>query len=110
MALIDTIIEGETIERGPFTLKRNGTTFDLTGMTVALVIRPAAGTDYSDTAGEVRIAADRTTGIVYFTPDADDFLAREKKYSIRWKVTDGAGTVIYFPNTEEPDTIAVGKP
>ncbi len=109
MALIDTIVEGETVERGPFTLKSNDLPFNLTDYTVELVIRPFRGTDYSDTDGEVRVVAD-TSGTVYFTPDASDFLARESPYSIRWKVTDSLSTVVYFPNSELPDTIAVGKP
>ncbi len=109
MALIDTIVEGETIERGPYTLKSDDVPFDLTGYTVELVIRPFRGTDYSDTDGEVRVPAG-TGGTVYFTPDASDFLARESPYSIRWRVTDSQDTIVYFPNSELPDTIAVGKP
>ena len=52
------IVEGETIERGPFTLKSDDVPFNLTGYTVELVIRPFRGTDYSDTDGEVRVVAD----------------------------------------------------
>ena len=106
-----SITEGWTDTLGPFTLRVDGTPLVLTGYTVALVLRDEAGAlithggtttvlNQSTYPGQVTykpVAADFT-----FSPDAD----RRQSYWIKWKVTDGAGSIAYFPQGEA-DTISV---
>jgi hypothetical protein len=92
------IVEGWTAELGPFTLMADGVPINLTGLTVELELRPAGSTAYVDTAGNVRVDDDTTTGRVYYKPDAADFVAANSPYAMHWKVTDGDGNVVFFPN------------
>ncbi len=95
--MIDDIVEGETIERGPFTLEADGAPVDLTGMTIALVLRAKDGT-LVETAGDTRIDDDPATGRVYWTPDATDLSWQQSPYSLHWQVTDSDGKVVFFPS------------
>lgn len=105
MSLLCTVTEGWTQELGPFTLLVDGVPLDLTGMTVALILRNVQGR-LSTVTGDTRIDAAPTTGKVYYKPDAVDLLAKKGPYTLHWKVTDGAGDVVFFPNGAA-DTIAV---
>lgn len=100
------ITEGWTEEIGPITLWVDRlvdgvvvtSRMDLTGLTVLPVICPKRSSTYSDMAGDLRIDADPTTGDVYLNPDAADFDASQSPYTFRFKVTDGAGKVAFWPN------------
>jgi len=110
MSLLLEITEGWTAELGPFVLAVDGVVQPLGGMTVELFARPEEGSAYIETSGDVRIDADPSTGKVYFKPDATDFRGAQggKSYALHWKVTDGLGDVVFFPNGA-PDTILVHK-
>jgi uncharacterized phiE125 gp8 family phage protein len=89
------LVEGWT---GPIddVLKSNGTPLDLTGLTVELLLQRASGVAIP-TAGDVVIVTP-TAGVVRYTPDPQDLLAVDTPHTIRWKVTDVAGAITYFPN------------
>lgn len=108
MAKLLDIVEGWTGEIGPFTLKADGTAVDLTGMTVELVLKDRSGTAVT-TSGDTRVHGTPTTGQVYYQPDAADMTSAASPYSVHWKVTDGSGYVVFFPNSAA-DTIVVFKP
>ena len=117
-----SITEGWTEELGPFTLQieqanNDGTTsfvpVDLTGMAVAMILRSPNGA-LVVLGGSWRIDSNPRTGRVYYKPVAGDFvwikglLAGPLPYRVRWKVTDGSGNVVFFPNGEA-DTIRVSQ-
>ncbi len=85
---------------GPFTLALNGNPVDLTGMTVELTLRRRAG---SVTPGGTTTPLNQTTnrGQVTYTPHANDFTMSgntpQETFLLHWKVTDGAGEVVFFP-------------
>ena len=108
MAKLLDIVEGWTGELGPFTLKADGTAVDLTGMTVELILKDRSGTVVT-TSGDTRVHGTPTTGQVYYQPDAADMTSAASPYSVHWKVTDGSGYVVFFPNSAA-DTIVVFKP
>lgn len=108
MAKLLEIVEGWTDELGPFTLKADGTAIDLTGLTVELVLKGRDGVAVTTT-GNTRVDDDETTGQVYYQPDADDLTNVGSPYTVHWKVTDGAGDVVFFPNGAA-DSIVVFKP
>jgi hypothetical protein len=108
MAKLLDIVEGWTGELGPFTLKADGTAVDLTGMTVELILKDLSGTVVT-TSGDTRVHGTPTTGQVYYQPDAADMTSAASPYSVHWKVTDGSGYVVFFPNSAA-DTIVVFKP
>lgn len=105
MAILTDITEGETQELGPFTLKVDGAAIDATGFTVVPELRNDLGVRVT-AVGTVRLADNQSTtgkGKFYYTPAAGDFLwrigtAEFVSYLVRWKVTDGAGTVVFFPS------------
>lgn len=97
MAKLLDVVEGWTQELGPFTLLVNGVAVDLTGMTVLLLLFDNVGNPIAYT-GTTRVDATPTTGRVYYTPAASDLSAARGPIDVRWKVTDGAGTVVFFPN------------
>ncbi len=78
-------------------LKADGVGPDLTGTTVALILR---GNDDAlvDTSGDVSIIAPATAGKVRYSPGAADLVAAKSPYRARWKVTDAGSKVVYFPN------------
>lgn len=94
-----SIVQGWSGRLGPFTLRLNGSPTSLTGLTVAVVIRKA-GKKTAVEAGSVT-AADQVTspGQVVWDPDPT-VIADPGTYRLRFKVTDGAGKVVYFPNDQ----------
>lgn len=108
MAKLLEIVEGWTDELGPFTLKADGAAVDLTGMTEELIVRDRNGALVT-LAGTTRISDTPTTGQVYYQPDAADLPNSAQPYSLHWKITDGDGNVVFFPNGA-PDTITVFRP
>lgn len=90
------IREGWT-ERIRYALTKDGVPLILTSMTVVLVGTDAIGT--ASFAGSVGID-DAPAGVVYLDPTATDLLASRSPYKLRWKVTDAAGKIVYFPRAE----------
>ena len=89
------LVEGWT---GPIddVLRSNGLAADLTGLVVELVLQTANGS-LVPTAGDVTVVTP-TEGVVRYLPGPTDLLATETPHVARWKVTDGAEKVTYFPN------------
>jgi uncharacterized phiE125 gp8 family phage protein len=90
-----TLVEGHTgvIDQ---TLKAAGTVVDLTGMFVDLVLQTANGT-LLGTSADVTVPAPMA-GLVRYSPDPGDLLARDTPHVARWKVTDAQGAVVFFPS------------
>ena len=108
MAKLLDVVEGWTDELGPFTLKADGVAVDLTGMDEELILRDKDGALVT-VAGTTRIDGTPTTGKVYFKPAAGDLLNSKSPYKLHWKITDGAGDVVFFPNGA-PDSLVVYRP
>lgn len=79
-----------------FILKADGVAVDLTGMTVELLLYKADGTQV-DTTSDLTVT-DAAAGTVRYSPDGADLLASETPHRSRFKVTDGSGKIVYFPN------------
>ena len=77
-------------------LKADDVAVDLSGCAVALILQTVNGTTVTLT-GSVTVPAP-STGSVRFSPGAADLVAANSPYAARWKVTDGAGKIVYFPN------------
>lgn len=77
-------------------LKADKVIVNLTGMTVALLLYDKLDALVAFT-GTVSVP-DAAGGKVRFSPAANDFLAASSPYKMRWKVTDGAGKISFFPN------------
>lgn len=89
------VVEGWT-DPLDFTLKVNGVAKDLTGMTVLLQMWDRSGTAIGLT-GTTSVPTP-ASGLVRFSPGAADLTAARSPIKARWKVTDGAGKIGYFPN------------
>lgn len=109
MANLVEVVEGWT-DRLEFTLKADGVAVELPE-DVTLNLRDVNGelVNYDD---EVEIDPDQTAnkGKVYFDPPEGAFLAANGPYRARFRVEDGDGLVVFFPNCKEADLILVGKP
>lgn len=105
------VTEGWTGTLSPFVLKVQQPSdpapvpIDLTGFTVQLVLRRASGV-LVNVQGTVTPDPDQGArpGQVAFSPAASDFVyetteyANPQMYETKWKVTDGNGKVVFFPN------------
>lgn len=109
MSRLTTIVEGWT-GKLTFTLTTTSVTtgvtsaFVGTGFTLSdLIITGKDGTEV-DTTGDFGwlVAA---SGTVYYDPDAADFVAAKSPYTVRFKVTDGAGKVVYFPSADADEIL-----
>jgi len=83
-----------------FVLKQGNSTstllpVDLTGLTVTLVLKDRL-TRTVPTSGDV-VVVTPASGLVRYTPDADDLVAQAGPYQARFKVTYVDGTIRYFP-------------
>lgn len=87
-----------------FQLLADGAAINLTGMTVDLILTASDGTSIPTT-GDTSVQ-DAALGKVRYTPDATDLLVASSPVKMRWKVTDGAGAVVYHPSAR-PATIVV---
>jgi hypothetical protein len=76
-----------------FQLLLNGAAFDATGMTLASVVRDREGklVTVSTAWGT------QATSLARLSPVVTDFVAAQGPYSLRFRVTDGAGKIAYFP-------------
>lgn len=112
MSQLLSVASGWTGRLGPFTLLADGVAVSLTGMTVTLVIRDPDGALVTP-GGTVTVNPDQVAnpGKVVYDPAATDFVwvsggPARQPFQIRWKVVDGAGKVVYFPNGDA-DEISV---
>ena len=80
-------------------LKADGVNVDLTGMTLALILRDEDGVFISTTcSGEVTISSS-TSGKVTYNPRSTDVLKNAKSpYQAHWKVTDATSKIVFFPS------------
>lgn len=94
MTIIE-VVEGWT---GPldFTLKGDGVAVDLTGCTVLLQLWDLA--DAAITLAGTTAIVSAVLGQVRFSPAAADLTKARSPIKGRFKVTDGAGKITYFPN------------
>ena len=79
-------------------LLANGAAINGTGKTVALELYDAQNGKV-DVTGKVAWL-DQAGGTTRYSPATGDLLASLSPYKARWKVTDGAGKVVFFPNRE----------
>lgn len=97
-----SIVEGWTGAL-PFTLRADGSPVDLTGMTVKIVLKNAAGTLVKDTTAGITLTGS-TGGQLEYAPSTstgDLFVASQTPYRVRFQVTDALAKTVYFPNDEE---------
>lgn len=99
-------VEGETAPRD-FILQEDGAAFNLTGLTVELVLKDKNGSAV-DMTGDVSVPTP-AAGLVRVTPDSTDLTLARSGMFARFKVTDGAGGIGYFPRGE-PDVWRVRLP
>jgi len=102
----EELVEGWT---DPITqqLLNDGAAVNLAGCSVALLLYDANGRAISHTGSATILEA--ATGKVKFEPGASDLVASKSPLRVRWKVTDGADEVSYFPNASA-DVWIVRKP
>lgn len=87
-----------------FRLLADGAAYNLTGMTVELILTAQDGTSIS-TSGDTSVT-DAATGTVRYLPDSTDLVTSNSPISMRWKVTDGGGLIVFHPSGR-PSTILV---
>lgn len=108
-----SIVEGWTGILGPFILRTDGVPLNLTGFTLTLRLRNAAGAVVVPL-GVITPDPNQVTnpGKVTYVPAAADFvfgaltLGPVELYKFHWKVVDGASKVVYFPSGA-PDEVEV---
>lgn len=111
MSQLFEIVEGWTEELEAFTLKKSGDPIDLTNLTVTLVLRGHKANTPKTLTGTTRVDADQLgsgKGKVYYKPAATDLKQSESPYSLRWKLEDQVGNIVYVPSEGE-DTVSVVK-
>jgi hypothetical protein len=97
-----SIVEGWTGAL-PFTLLADGSPVDLTGLTVQIVLKNAAGDVVKDTSSGITVTGS-TAGQLEYAPSSssgDLFLANSTPYRLRFRVIDALTKKAYFPNDEE---------
>lgn len=97
MSILVNLTEGWTAELGPFTLKVDGVVLDLTGFTVTIVLHDGNGVAIVP-GGSLRVGTPASLGQVYYTPAVTDFVSGTTSYKVHFKVTDGLGKIVFFPN------------
>ena len=82
-----------------FHLKVDGVFFKIpVGATVTLVLKDKNAA-VVDVTGDISVV-DADLGKVRYLPDSTDLVAANSPYTAHWKVTDGAGAIVFFPNGE----------
>src|SRR5262245_51994312 len=97
-----SVVEGWTGAL-PFTLLADGAPFDLTGLTVQIVLKGADGVIVKDTTAGINVTGS-TYGQLEYSPSSssgDLFLVSQTPYRVRFRVTDAIARKVYFPNDEE---------
>lgn len=84
-------------ERIIFQLTKDGSAFNISGMTVSLTGADGSGASLAFT-GTVGIQ-DAATSKVYFDPGPNDLDASKSPYNLRWSVTDSDDKTAWFPRT-----------
>lgn len=79
-------------------LLSEGAPENLTGMSVALVLRDVIGNRAIYTTSAGAEATCSTGGLVAYTPGSTHLVSTAGPYQARVRVTDGAGKVVFFPN------------
>jgi hypothetical protein len=79
-----------------FQLKNDNVAVNLTGTTVVLILQDNNGA--AVTLAGTTSTFDAVLGKVRLSPNAADLVAAKSPYNARWKVTDGAGKVVFFPS------------
>lgn len=79
-----------------FRLLADGAAINLTGMTVELILTAQDGTSIPTT-GDTSVT-DAVAGKVRYSPDSTDLVVASSPIQMRWKVTDGGGSVVYHPS------------
>lgn len=79
-------------------LLRDGSPYDITTMTVALILKTKSGALVSTTSTAEVTIFDSTAGIVRYLPTTADLKASLSPYSAKWKVTDSTGRIVFFPS------------
>lgn len=107
----DGSLTGGWSGRLTFTAKADDVGVNLTGLTCTAQIRGKNQATYVDTVGDVTLDNQGTNpGGWFLDPDAADFIYSLSPYSIRLKVVDGSGKIVYFGSNVEPDYVGVGRP
>jgi hypothetical protein len=88
------LVEGWT-EPLNYTLKADGAAVNLTGMTVVLMLYDNRYNVVTQT-GVVSVPS-ATTGQVRYSPGVGELLSSRSPYNLRWKVTDTASKITFFP-------------
>lgn len=92
------VVEGWTGDLD-FQLLADGNAQNISGNSIALIVQDHSGASVTF-AGNISVP-DATTGKVRFSPQPADLLAAKSPYNVRWKVTDGAGKVVFFPSGKD---------
>lgn len=101
------LVEGTTAQLDPFRLYIEDAPINLTGITVACIVRDVNGDPVTIASGQIEVDADQSwnattetggRGQVYLTPTAGQFTNALSPYRIRWQLTDGAGDVQFVPD------------
>ena len=94
------LVEGWT-ERIVYQLFSDGVAQPLTGGSVQLRVRTQEDSPvtFSGTVGILDAAA----GKVYFDPTSTDIVTGNSPLKVRFRFTDSAGKVSFFPNSETPE-------
>lgn len=92
-----TIFVAGWTERIIYQLTHDNVTFDISGMTVALVGENDRGVPVNFTTVGIETAA---TSKVYFDPSETDLKAEGSPLRLRWSLTDGSGKTAFFPRAE----------
>ena len=96
------LVEGTTAQLDPFRLYIEDAPINLTGITVACIVRDVNGDLVTIASGQIEVDPDQSwnattetggRGQVYLTPTAAQFTNALSPYRIRWQLTDGAGDV-----------------
>ena len=74
----------------------DGAVQPLTGASVVFLLYDKNGAAVS--LGGTATIADAATGQVQYAPAAGDFVAASTPHKARWKITDGAGKISFFPS------------
>lgn len=106
------IVEGWTDTLGPFTARADGVAVELPTDPdqVELICHDKNG-DAVELGGDLEVDPDQTgnKGEWSYTPEAEDFSNELQPYTLRLKVTDDDGQVVFFSNSAA-DKLEVYKP
>ena len=84
-------------------LQADGTVYDLTGKTVAFILRSRGNVEFvATTSGSQLEQVASSCGIVRFTPSSGDLAVCDQPYTGRVRVTSGTQSV-FFPNGRGDD-------